>query len=158
MKLSEVQQRALREIAVQDDRGITCSNLGSALATMSYRRLPQTYARQGGRTLRALERLGLATVSHDDVHWNWTLTSRGLDELARSSIVEGVFEAMVNLPEPWRCSGRCGRERLETANHLLDEGWRFTSVGFINWGSCSNCRGDAHPHMTEVASRLNSRS
>jgi hypothetical protein len=77
--------------------------------------------------------------------------ARRLIERASSSFVEGVFEASVNLPQRWKCSGECGVVRVDTANHLLDEYWCFTSVGLANWGRCPRCKEDECPDMSGVA-------
>lgn len=151
---SDVQRRALLVLGRCGDQGVTCSNLGSELATGKYRRLPQTYARQGGKTLHALEGRGLVSALFDKIHWNWCLTPRGLVERVKLSLVEGVFEASFNLPLSWTCAGPCGVVREAAANQLLDEGWFFTSVGPQNWGRCPRCRADVHPDVAAVARQL----
>lgn len=55
----------------------------------------QTSAREGGRTLRALERRGFAVVRHDNEwrKWLWNLTTSGELERARRDIRSDIMDA-----------------------------------------------------------------
>ena len=56
---------------------MTCSNLGAALTGKP--KVPQASAREGGRTLHALQRRGLVQREFDGWHWQWSLTRAGRD-------------------------------------------------------------------------------
>jgi hypothetical protein len=61
----------------------TATNVGAELTGRRSAYGPQTSAREGGRTLRALQRRKLAEVRFDgDVHWQWSLTPMGRVEAA----------------------------------------------------------------------------
>lgn len=68
--LTEMQRRA---VALLRRGPQTCTTLGSGVQDRAWH-LPQTYARQGGTILKALERRGIVQRRFDGYHWWWTLT------------------------------------------------------------------------------------
>lgn len=83
-ELSSWQRRVLEWLG-RPDSGHTCTIVGAMLTGRKSSFGHQTSAREGGRTLRSLERRGL--VSYRDVDGGrrrtWDLTPRGRDELAK---------------------------------------------------------------------------
>jgi hypothetical protein len=84
MKLSLPQEIALGRLARPGEH--TCTSIGSAITQRQSAYGWQTSAREGGRTLHALRRRGLAQVdfvraSHGKGRWIWSLTSNGRSEV-----------------------------------------------------------------------------
>jgi len=79
MKLSPWQTTALRLLAIPN-YGHTCTIIGAALTGRKSAFGHQISAREGGRTLRSLERRGLVTYreSDDGIHHEWILTPKGM--------------------------------------------------------------------------------
>lgn len=88
MTLSPYMQKALQILARGES---TCSIVGAEL-TGKIHREPQKSAREGGRTLRALERRGLVLRSHRpdeaDPRTFWMLTPKGLTEVTYAKLMK----------------------------------------------------------------------
>jgi hypothetical protein len=82
-KLSEWQYKALEWLS-RPGSGHTCTIVGAMLTQRKSSFGHQTSAREGGRTLRALQRRGL--VTYRDINGGltrtWDLTSVGIEALA----------------------------------------------------------------------------
>ncbi len=86
MKLSLCQEKAFGMLARPGEH--TCTSIGSALTGRQSAYGWQTSAREGGRTLHALRRLGLVQVdfkkrSNGKGWWSWSLTVEGQAEISR---------------------------------------------------------------------------
>ena len=82
MVLSDWQWRAMKYLATPGF-GHTCTIIGAALTGRKSSFGSQTSAREGGRTLRSLEKRGLVTYHDVDggLHRVWRLTQKGTDIL-----------------------------------------------------------------------------
>lgn len=86
MKLSLSQEIAMGMLARPGEH--TCTSVGSAITGRQSAYGWQTSAREGGRTLHALRRRGLAQVEAKNltprkIMWCWSLTREGQAEISR---------------------------------------------------------------------------
>ena len=86
VKLTLPQETAFGMLARPGEH--TCTSIGSALTGRQSAYGWQTSAREGGRTLHALRRLGLVQVdfkkrSNGKGWWSWSLTVEGQAEISR---------------------------------------------------------------------------
>jgi hypothetical protein len=82
MVLSEFQMKAMEWLS-RPQSGHTCTIVGSMLTQRKSSFGHQTSAREGGRTLRSLQRRGLVTYFDLDggLRRSWVLTPKGVAEL-----------------------------------------------------------------------------
>ena len=82
MVLSEFQMKVLEWLR-RPQNGHTCTVVGAMLTQRKSAFGPQTSAREGGRTLRSLQRRGLVTYFDLDggLRRSWELTPKGVAEL-----------------------------------------------------------------------------